>query len=82
MKNTSVKAKPVYKYKLKELLGKQTPTQVSIIRKKVLKDAMISKSSWSRFLNLPFESQGSDIPAFVLSVFANHLNVKMEDLFN
>lgn len=81
MKQT-VKEKPVYRYKIKELLAKQSPAQISIIRRKVLKDAMISKSSWSRFLNMPYETQQADIPAFVLSVFANHLNVRMEDLFN
>lgn len=78
----ALKEKPIYRYKIKELLAKQTPAQASVIRKKVLKDAGISKSSWSRFLNLPYETSQADIPSSVLAVFANHLHVRMEDLFN
>lgn len=73
--------KPTLKYKIKELMGKNTATQNALIGKKVIVRAGITKASHSRYINLEFDST-SDIPSSVLKIYADLLNVEMEDLFN
>lgn len=79
------KTKPTYKYKIKELMARMTPTQCSKVKKKMLKGTEanpgISKNTYYRYVGLLYEDN-NDIPGKTLQQFAECLNVNVEDLFN